>query len=218
VTKIRATIRLMAHKHLNSILSIISLCIASLSLYLSVTTQIDDRSYKELMLRPNVQLSVGERGDFSVDLINRGLGPALVMKSIYYLNGECLSFSDASNISVTNYQRAVEDLDMKFRDIFRSVLWPSPLSTRMGSHASLPVASTVISVGQELNIFRLEQAYAREFSSRSHDLHPDTWRQVTKQFVQLADTLPLRTRYCSISGRFCQDDHNRPLVPCDLGE
>jgi hypothetical protein len=83
-----------------SIVAISSVAIALASLYLTIQAQKEDRTYKELMIRPSISISVHPH-DFSVGFRNDGLGPARFEEIIYHLGGECLTMFEADGVSLS---------------------------------------------------------------------------------------------------------------------
>src|SRR6266404_1041852 len=73
---IRKKLRRLLGCFRNNALAIASLCIAAMGLYLTITSQSEERAHKELLLRPVLTADV-QAGDYSVSVFNYGLGPAL---------------------------------------------------------------------------------------------------------------------------------------------
>ena len=65
-----------------------SLPIAAMGLYLTITSQSEERAHKELLLRPDLNLNVRVH-DYFVTVVNLGLGPALITDTLYYFEGQC---------------------------------------------------------------------------------------------------------------------------------
>src|SRR5260370_34040151 len=98
----------------NYILAFSSVLIACLSLYLTIQAQDDDRTYKELLIKPSLALR-GHTADWSVAIANDGLGPAQIKNIIYQPGGECISMLDPDGgVSRTNYYKMQNALTSRF--------------------------------------------------------------------------------------------------------
>jgi hypothetical protein len=60
------------------------------------------------MIRPDLNLNV-EVHNFSVTVVNRGLGPALITDTLYYLDGQCgtLSRNNVAQADLVKISRGV---------------------------------------------------------------------------------------------------------------
>src|ERR1035437_3828065 len=101
-------------RNASSILAISSLLIAGMSLYLTIQAQDDDRTYKELLIKPSLALRA-HTVDWSVAIANDGLGPAQIKDIIYQFGGDCISMIDPDGgISRTNYYKVENALRARF--------------------------------------------------------------------------------------------------------
>lgn len=69
--------------------AVVSLVVAYNSLHYAVGAQKLDAEYKELTIRPNLQLEANTL-TYSIDLINNGLGPAVIKRLIIADGERCL--------------------------------------------------------------------------------------------------------------------------------
>jgi len=89
-------------------IAVASLSIALMGLYLTITAQREERAHKELLLRPALLLTT-EVGDYSVALVNHGLGPALITDGLYYFDDRCRA------VNSTNLEEFMETDLIKVR-------------------------------------------------------------------------------------------------------
>lgn len=203
-------------KHSALIVAISSLFVAGLSLYFTIEAQRGERSYKELLLKPNLQLEA-ETSDYSIKLVNSGLGPAEIKDAFYYLGGECITLIGADRqLNQKNYFTIIQRINAGFVDQMRALPWRSEFKGQPVTHGAIPVQSAVIRVGAALVIFQIDPAFLHEFSSELTKLGVPIRREFDNNFITNAIQLPYRVKYCSMSGKYCEvsGGGDEQAIPC----
>jgi hypothetical protein len=175
-----------------------------MGLYLTISTQREDREHKELMIRPSLDMEVDE-SDFSIVLINKGLGPAVIKHVVYRLDDKCISPSKAdlryfisNSYSKTNYY-----IGHRFHSLLDSVQWRNDFKTSFGSNGGLPTPGQLIASGKDLLIYKVNAEFAAELHAKLWELGAATHRSFMDNFVTYAISVPIGIRYCSMSGVYC---------------
>jgi hypothetical protein len=99
VLKLRQRARIAAAflgRNIAIVISILSLGVAALSLYFSISTQQLDRVYKEISILPRLAIKLDVE-NFSISLDNSGLGPAIIHRVRFAIAGKCFDSDDTKN-------------------------------------------------------------------------------------------------------------------------
>src|SRR4051812_4587815 len=80
-------------KHGNFFVGIASAAIAMMALALTVDAGIVDRHYREISIRPFLNFT-SRSGDFSYEIKNSGLGPAVINALTFTSNGACKTYDE----------------------------------------------------------------------------------------------------------------------------
>jgi hypothetical protein len=197
-------------------LALASLSIAIMGLYLTITSQMDERAHKELLLRPSLVLRV-ETNDYSVFLVNNGLVPALIRDAVYYVDGQCLALEsqDRKPFMAENYTKVVQHVTECFSALVDEIKWKSDWQSAHVFRAAVPIPSQIIGVNSESIIYKLAPEFAKEFKNRLWAFGAPTQRDFNERFAKYALSMPLRIRYCSMSQNFCHTSVMDDL-PCTL--
>jgi hypothetical protein len=188
----------------NSILAISSLLIAGMSLYLTIQAQDDDRTYKELLIRPSLALRA-HTVDWSIAIANDGLGPAQIKDIIYQIGGDCISMIDPDGeLSRTNYYKVENALRTRFiTDIF-SFQIPSTSPAALTTRGQVLLPGTIIAVGKEIVLFRIDDTSLETLKSKLNALEMNFHQSLLEKFSALALTLPISIKFCSMSEKYCK--------------
>jgi hypothetical protein len=196
-----------------------SLLIAACSLYLTIHSQYEDRAYKEMMIRPSLQLSVIPK-DLSVGVRNEGLGPAVIVDLAYKDGDECLSVADIDNHKVNSenmYRIGLDIQDRLFTQIFTFAVptkSPGIKIARLNESGTLLSPGAILATGEQLWLFRVPNDTLSEFRQDLDKLQPSTVAGFMAKFFDAAMALPISIRYCSMSGNYCRSI--RESVGCKL--
>ncbi len=197
------------HKLLNffrdNALTLASLSIALMGLYLTITAQREERAHKELLLRPELLLTA-EVGDYSVALINSGLGPALITDGLYYFDDRCRAVNrmNLEEFMETDLIKVRLDFYNFFTQQFETTKWKDGFKSTMVTVSTVPFPSQIVAVGQELTIFKLDSDFAKEVRSKLVDLGDETQRAFKDEFLRRSFSLPVAFRFCSMSEQYCR--------------
>lgn len=191
-------------QNVSSILAISSLLIAGMSLYLTIQAQDDDRTYKELLIKPSLALRA-HTADWSVAIANDGLGPAEIKDIIYQFGDECISILDAEGkISRTNYYKVQNALTSRFvNDIF-SFQIPNTSPTALTTRGQILLPETIIGVGKEIVLFRIDDTSLETLKTKLNALEMNFHQSLLEKFTALALTLPISIKFCSMSEKYCK--------------
>jgi hypothetical protein len=143
-------------------IAIASLAIATFSLHLSIQSQKEDRAYKELMIRPDLQIGVST-DDFSILIANYGLGPAKVKDVAYRIGNDCVSLMDTHDVSVANIKSVFSDVRVR---ILKDVLDAATSNTQIVDEINPIVPGTVMPVGKKLRFLELLTNHSKLFTKR----------------------------------------------------
>lgn len=212
----KTCLRVLAFCQINA-LSLTSLAIALMGLYLTITAQSDERAHKELLLRPDLSLEVQVR-DYSVVIANRGLGPALITEMLYYLEGQCGAVDRRNlegfvKIDVVSVGRS---LTRFFSQQFTELTWGA-WNSLQGIQSQLPLPTQIIAVGQQIALFKLEPELVVEVNKKLVDSGFGRRAAFNDEFVRHSMSMPLRVRYCSMSEKHCEASIVSSL-PCQFKE
>jgi hypothetical protein len=194
------------------IISLASLSIAWNSLNLTITAQREEREHKEFLLRPNLNLNV-EVQDYSVTVVNRGLGPALITDTLYYLDGRCGTLN-RDNVERADIVNIVRGLGRFFHPQFSELMWDEYKSTQ-GFLIRVPLPNEIISVGQEVALFKLEHDLVEEVNSKLHAFPGGKRASFNDAFARLSMVVPVAVRYCSLSEKYCHAPTSQN-IPCQF--
>jgi hypothetical protein len=180
-----------------------SLFVAIISLRYSVEAQKEDAEYKELSIRPRLQVGAGS--NFSVLLENVGLGPAQFQRIIFSDGDHCLD-TDA----VHDWPQADKFFDEFSNAIMNYVLVGMPASVDKKPlpipkpKGFVPSTGIILKAGESLPLFSFDpnemDAYVAALTKLTDKSAPDI---IEKQFMHKGIKIPIYIRYCSLSGRFC---------------
>ena len=196
------------HKLLNffrdNAIALASLSIAMMGLYLTITAQREERAHKELLLRPVLQLEA-DVGNYSVSLLNHGLGPALITDSLYYFDGRCHAVNNTNmeEVMQTDIIKVGRYFTNFFIEQFNAVKWKDGWKSSQVTRTTVPFPSQIVAVGQAFTIFKLESEFAMEVHSKLSDLGDETRQTVNDEFLRHSFSLPLLLRFCSMSEQYC---------------
>ncbi len=186
-------------------IAVASLSIALMGLYLTITAQREEREHKELLLRPALLLTA-EVGDYSVSLVNSGLGPALITDGLYYFDDRCsaVNRTNLEEFMQTDLIKARRDFGNFFIQPFATVKWKDGWKSSQVTRSTVPFPSQIVAVGQELTIFKLGSEFATEVRSQLSHLEDETVQTFKDEFLKHSFSLPLALRYCSMSEQYCR--------------
>jgi hypothetical protein len=190
-----------------------SLFVAIISLRYSVNAQKEDAEYKELSIQPRLQVAAG---NFSVLLENVGLGPAELRRVIFFDNDRCFD-TDA----VHDWNQGHKFFDDFSNAVVNYILIGMPAITDKKSAAipipkvSVPTTGVILKAGETLSLVSFDPqemtAYLAALTKLTNNSASDI---VEKQFMHKGITIPIYIRYCSLSGRFCDDAGPREIADC----
>jgi hypothetical protein len=205
-----------------TVIALCSLAIALCSLCATLLSQMADREYRELMIRPFFSFSVNTK-DLSVGFRNNGLGPAVIVDTAYRDGDECLSVGDANShkINTENVKRVASDIgDRLFTQVFTFAIptkSPGIKVERLNQYGSVLIPGSILETGRELWIFRIPDDTLNEFRQDLNTLQPSTVGSFMENFFEAAWALPISLRYCSMSGKYCVN-LREAVVRCPLNK
>ena len=191
-----------------------SLFVAILSLRYSVGAQKEDAFYKELSIKPALQIAA-DSVHFEIRFDNVGLGPAQIRRVVFSDNKTCLDtdsvhdwnaahafFDEFSNAVSTYMMRdlpaAIDKKPAPIPNPFVPVLSPGVIIKPGDKH-------TVISFGvDEIN------AYFKFLAK----FDVDAPKRTEQLFIHRGLTVPMYIQYCSLSGRYCQQTTGNDVLDC----
>src|ERR1043166_3019055 len=187
-----------------TITALTSLCIAALSLYVTIDNQIKERAHKELLLRPHLRFDPSTV-DYSVRMVNDGLGPALITDTTYLMNGQCvkLGIDDTKDFSQSTYRKVVSDIGDHFIGPAIRLPWrDNSFISASTQHAEpgIPLPGQIIGVKEDVILFRFVQPFHDVFMTKLAALPFDVRVAFDDRFMTTAATIPILIRYCSMSG------------------
>jgi hypothetical protein len=191
-----------------TIIALASVSIACFSLFVTIDSQKRDRDYKELLLRPHLQVDPST-GDYSVRLVNKGLGPALITDTAYFMNGQCvkLIIEDMSkDFSQSTYRKVISDIGARFITPAIRLPWHDNSffsATTRHAEPGIPLPRQIIAAKDDVILFRFVQPFFDVFITKLGELPFDVRATFDDTFMTTAASLPILIKYCSMSGQYC---------------
>jgi hypothetical protein len=198
-------------------LALASLSIAAMGLYLTITSQSEERAHKELLIRPVLQFAL-QVSNFSVGVVNAGLGPALITDTVYFFDGQCRS-ANRKNLDLflkTDFVDVHHNLGQFFVPQF-AALGKGDWKSTQGFGTVLPIPTQIVATGQVIDFFKLDSDLLAEVNSKLSELKLEVRQAFLDEFVRHSQSVPVRIRYCSMSERYCSSSTIRDL-PCQFDE
>jgi len=179
-------------------ISFLSLGVAALSLYFSISTQRIDRLYKEISIVPRLGIKV-DTDDFSISLANVGLGPAIITRVRFGIAGKCYDSIDTKNH---------EDRLREFTEsvltygVYKDVI---PHRTRDNKPLVLPITQhrfgegTTIRQGDTYPYITVDPVAIKDIRA----LERVEVIAIKQRFSDAVAQIPLSIVYCSVTELFC---------------
>jgi hypothetical protein len=185
--------RLFRHHPIPVASLVVSFCALGYTIY----AQWSDENYKELMIRPF--LEVGGNKNYSIEIGNFGLGPAVV-KRITYISGDMCIDTDGNEPPGTIGKNILAAMTAYMAGAMPKNLDVSD-KPEVDEKTLIPFPNTIIVVGKKVTIFQYSRASLDKYNAALGKLGNAT--QSAADFSDKTDNLPLQVQYCSMSGRFC---------------
>jgi hypothetical protein len=192
------------------VISILSLGVAALSLYFSISTQQLDRVYKEISILPRLAIKL-DVDNFSISLDNSGLGPAVIHRVRFAVAGKCYDSDDSKS-----YRE-------KFREFTEGVFTYGiykdtiPHRTKDNKPLVLPVTAhpfgegTTVRPGESFPYVTVDPRAVKDiFAFERVEVIA-----IKQQFADAVIKVPLSILYCSLTELFC-DVAGTENDMCDL--
>jgi hypothetical protein len=192
------------------VISILSLGVAALSLYFSISTQQLDKMYKEVSILPRLVIHIN-LDDFSISLQNLGLGPALIERVRFGIAGKCYDSMDADR-----YEKMLHEFtdSVLIYGVYKDTI---PHRTKDNKPLVLPVfgrsfgGGTTIRPGDSFRYIYVDpQAIKDILAFERVDVVA-----IKQQFSDAVAKVPLSILYCSATEVFC-DVAEMKNDMCDL--
>ena len=186
-----------------AIMAVASLAVAVISLLYSVDAQKTERAYKEIMIRPKLELQVSGR-DLSIKIINTGLGPAQIVRVVTKLDGECVDSKNMSEAEWRSHELKIASYiaTKVIGTALESFNLDASLAGRLHPNISIPSAGhTIIANGE----FRIAWFTSTEVEIiRDSLIASQTEKRFSIGYSSIALRLPLNLAYCSASFQTCE--------------
>jgi hypothetical protein len=193
-----------------------SLFVATLSLRYSVGAQQEDAFYKELSIKPALQIEADSQ-KFEIRFENVGLGPAQIERLVFSDGTHCL---DTDTVQDWNAAHAFFD---DFTNALRSYILAGLPAAIDNKRAPVPIPfvpapspGVVIKAGErfpvisfDINDINAYVTFLKKFQADAPDI-------VEQHFMRKGIELPLYIHYCSLSGRYCASTSGDDVLACTL--
>jgi hypothetical protein len=183
------------------IISFSSMAIALISLVYTLRQQRLDNAYKELSIRP-VLRAHHNSGDLSYVLSNQGVGPAVILRSVFIFDNKCY---ELGRLTPPQLMELTHHLGNFF--IFSHI---KKLDIRVPTQADAQAfvgslyPGTVVGKGESVPLFNTSPAMVEALKQAMGIAGAEVANEAMVSFSQAAIKLPLVVEYCSLSGLFCQ--------------
>lgn len=188
-----------------TIIALCSMFIAALSLGVALITQHNDVVYREAGIRPLVALLSSEI-NFSVRIINKGLGPAVIRDVKFAIGKKCYSGNEMSDPEwverVTEFHN--EAADQLYGETFKAMNFKLDRGRGFGIELGMPNPSEMIRPGEEIVLLKLDEAHLAEFKKKMDQLDHEAVIKARRAFGLNGRNLPISISYCSATGVFCE--------------
>jgi hypothetical protein len=188
----------------STLIAIASTLIASAALGLAIYSAHLDRQYKELSIKPRLQLDA-DSDDFHVAVVNVGLGPAAIKRIAAKFGDNCTFFNEAPGLDDRRFLEIMRNVGDWFLDpldqLVQRSIW-EPTTRRVHSRLLLP--TQVLAPGENFIMFKLEQKQLEAARKKGETLDSNAFNKIVERFLERAQTLPFYAEYCSLTGEFCR--------------
>jgi hypothetical protein len=189
-----------------------SLFVAVLSLRYSVDAQKADAFYKELSIKPTLQLAATSLYQIKFD--NVGLGPAEIRRVVFSDGTHCLDTDSvrdwtAAHAFFDEFTNAIQNYIVVSRPILdkRSARVPVP-------SVSVPSPGVTIKASDTLSVLSFNPNEMDAYIAYLVKIKSDARTIIEHYMMHRGLTIPLYIYYCSLSGRYCRQTHHDELLNC----
>ena len=189
------------------IISFSSMVIALTGLVYTLQQQRLDNAYKELSIRP-VLRTLHNSGDLSYVLSNQGVGPAVILRSVFMFDNKCYEIGRLTSAQMMELTHHLGNY-LIFPHIQKLDLRVPTAAERRAFIGSLN-PGTVVGKGEGIPLFTISPAMVEALKQAMGAASADVANEAHLSFSLAATKLPLTVEYCSLSGLFCQ----RSTVVC----
>jgi hypothetical protein len=180
-----------------------SLSIAALSLHFTIASQTTDREYKEMMIRPSVDIGA-DTDTFSVWIRNNGLGPAVIKRVVLQFDKNCIDSDSFAKNAFTDYQN-------KFKLAVGGYMFRGMAMNMDESPHRLPdytifilPADLILRSNETQPLFKFDPIAVATYRKTLDKLGGKYPQQFMDNFAEKAFRFPIHIDYCSLSGKYCR--------------
>jgi hypothetical protein len=180
-------------------IAVLSLAVAAASLYFGISAQSTDREYKEISIRPRLQLEWDPR-DFSVKIRNLGLGPAVINR---------VDIATPDHCSIITSEDQFQELNDRFYEMMIRFLDPILVSggytyeerAHQAHIGAMLLPGGTINNGQSHIVLQINPNLANDLTARLSKNRRSVDEAINREILKFQ----LSMQYCSITGRWCSN-------------
>ncbi len=187
-------------RNATTVIALCSMVIAGCSLGLTYISQERDLTYREASIQPILGF-FADVDTFSFVLQNEGMGPAVINRITFGLDGKCYDSDDKDQ---TAFAAAVLKFQSKVgEDIYKKTL---PETTIKNRRLNISITGNpfrppwVVRVGKDFVFFKLQPDTLGELQKLPADVLTDA----KNKFASAVSMVPLSILFCSATGVYCE--------------
>jgi len=199
-----AKVKTFLSKHHATVLSLSSIFIAACSLVFTIMAERIDLFYRETLIRPLFAWHV-DLQNFSVKLVNNGLGPGLVKRVMWRMKDRCFVSNPDDPVGWTSSREQFEDfMNAYFLDeVIADVKVRQIIGTRPATFTAVPTPDQMLAAGKEIVVFGVTPDSEAALRAGLAKLPDEMNAEVRRRFAHQATMFPMVVQYCSATERFC---------------
>jgi len=188
----------------STLIAIASTLIASAALGLAIYNAHLDRQYKELSIKPHLELDV-QSDDFHAAVMNNGVGPAEIKRIATKFGDTCSFLNEPPHDKFDKLVfETIHNIGDWFNDPLDQLVQPSiwePTIRKVDVQVLTP--KEILAPRQKIVLFKLRQQQSEAARQKLESLDADSFNKIVERFLDRARAMPYYAEYCSLTGDYC---------------
>jgi hypothetical protein len=182
--------------------AICSLVVAGSAFYYTKNAQEQDFYYRELLIKPVLIYKVSPE-NHSVELINQGLGPAVIKDVAWQMDNKCFVSNGLDPETWERNRKLFSDfLNTYFFDnVAFATKTQEAIGPRPPTYGIVPTPGELLAVGKSIELFGVINP--AQFTATLNKLSREQREAFDNAFSDRLYSLKLLVGYCSVSGKNC---------------
>jgi hypothetical protein len=189
-----------------------SLVVAGLAFYYTKNAQEQDFYYRELLIKPVLIYKVSPE-THSVELINQGLGPAVITIVAWQTDNKCFVSNGLDQETWERNRTLFNDFlnTFFFDNVASSTKTQDAIGPRPPTYGVVPTPGEILAVGKSIELFGVSDP--AQFTDTLKKLPRPLREAFNNAFYDRLYSLKLLVGYCSVSGKNCSSTTVLALKP-----